>query len=1046
MDEFLAALRCDDRPLLNSILLGPHGRVAAEYLLVRYALETNLNLPNQIGHYLLLDAGTEGGFAIVYRAWNVELKCIVALKISRHGTNDNAVSRFLEEAQTVARLHHPNIIPIYEFALWNGTPYFTMPWCERGCLQQLPPTEAAQRMLAVAEAIAFAHSRGVWHMDLKPSNILLDENGQPLVADFGLALRPDEVDGEIDGRRGTPCYMSPEQATQERREITAATDVYGLGAVLYFLLTGQPPVKAGATPQETLSQAAVQKRLPPRKLNRIIPQDLDAICQKCLHLDPSRRYSTVEALSADLRAWLTFRPTLVRPPWWPRRVMLWCCLEPFWALILATTVVMVVLFGVIAYQHLERAREQLVAQQRAELFRELASEPMDPPSAGWRERVLDQVRRWREEHSEPDLELRDRVVSLLRGVDVRPLAEWNQRHNVEVSSVAFDPTPRQTRVLLGGLGEGQPTRMWYPETEEVKELISLGPGPVGFRRGRPIQFAAPDGSTPELWQLEADRRRLLALSFAAKPTGPLAVLENDLPALAMTADGGRLAAASDSAVAVWDGNTGERLLERTTVRPRAITLSSDGRLLALGEEKGRVRVISLQGGPDVVLASPHEGNEVQSVAFDPSGKRLAAGYLGYAVVFRLDGQILTYCHGGYHATTGLAWSPNGTTLMVASHLRFRLHDSFSGKSLLDVPSERGNAVAFAADGRVVVGGRRWFGTLYSTRLWRLESGLGLYTLPGLVAPTQLAVLDDRGTTAAVLTHSWQVVVYDLETGALRHSFPVPGRQPGDTTDNVALAFSPNGQSLAVSSGPRATEWDVASGTVSGSWHLPPGGVVNTLVHTSRGWLLFRAEGGGGRRIATLWELRPGSDSAPVSTWPTAFRRITRSAIAPDRDRVYFFACGAGDERHLIALTRAGTAAWELRMDRPNENIDLELDMAGESLFVRPLIEKAPAFRLDPQSGRQLDTVDSWPLCYSSEGRVGLFQIFPFQEGLYRQVSVASLGLEREYFRLGPILPFSRGCAVTRDGNRLFFPDEQGAAVMCVVPEVMRQLRELGLAD
>ena len=252
------------------------------------------------GDYELLEEIGRGGQGVVYRAHQKSLNRIVALKVIGlgHWATEAHLKRFRREAEAAASLEHPSIVPIYEVGERDGSCYFSMKFVEGGQLdavtkrEPMPIRHAAELVAKVARTVHYAHEHGILHRDIKPGNILLDQKGEPHLTDFGLA-RLVETESTVTRTLevlGTPSYMAPEQAAGNNTHVSSATDVYGLGAVLYQLLTGQPPF-AGGTTYETIRLLLDTEPRQPRVLNPKIDRDLSTICLKCLEKDPKRRYS-----------------------------------------------------------------------------------------------------------------------------------------------------------------------------------------------------------------------------------------------------------------------------------------------------------------------------------------------------------------------------------------------------------------------------------------------------------------------------------------------------------------------------------------------------------------------------------------------------------------------------------------------------------------------------------------------------------------------------------------------------------------------------------
>jgi serine/threonine protein kinase len=278
--------------------------------------------PTVPGYEILGEVG-RGGMGVVYKARQLSLNRLVALKLIRDGAlaGSQERARFRIEALAAARMRHPNIIPIYEVGEHQGRPYFAMELAEGGSLdarlagRPQPDHQAAGLIRALALAVQHAHEQNIVHRDLKPANILLTADGEPRITDFGLAKR---LDGEStalteDGAvLGTAGYMAPEQAAGRVREIGPLADVYALGAILYELLTGRPPFQAESWNQ-LLDQVLHEEPASPARLRPDVPRDLETICLKCLEKEPGRRYAAAVDLADDLGRWLAGKPVAATP-------------------------------------------------------------------------------------------------------------------------------------------------------------------------------------------------------------------------------------------------------------------------------------------------------------------------------------------------------------------------------------------------------------------------------------------------------------------------------------------------------------------------------------------------------------------------------------------------------------------------------------------------------------------------------------------------------------------------------------------------------------
>jgi TolB-like protein/Tfp pilus assembly protein PilF/predicted Ser/Thr protein kinase len=311
------------------------------------------------GDYEVLEEIGHGGQGVVYRARQKSLNRTVALKVIglAHWATEAHVKRFRLEAEAAASLNHPCIVPIYEVGEREGACYFSMGLVKGGQLdavakrEPIPIRHAAELIAKLARTVSYAHEHGILHRDIKPGNILLDEKGKPHLTDFGLA-RLVETESTVTRTMevlGTPSYMAPEQAVGNNAGVTSATDIYGLGAVLYQLLTGHPPF-AGGTTYETVRLVLDAEPRQPRLLNTKVDRDLNTICLKCLEKDPKRRYFSALALAEDLERWLKHEPIRARRTGLVTRGRKWVRRNPSIAVMAAMLLVLAVPLGVMIWK------------------------------------------------------------------------------------------------------------------------------------------------------------------------------------------------------------------------------------------------------------------------------------------------------------------------------------------------------------------------------------------------------------------------------------------------------------------------------------------------------------------------------------------------------------------------------------------------------------------------------------------------------------------------------------------------------------------------
>lgn len=330
-----------------------------------------------IGHFKLTTRLGVGGCGTVWKAYDSQLDRTVAIKIPRAGDLDpEEAERFRREAQAVARLKHSNIVSIHELGTEGDLLYFVCDYIRGVALDSwlkektLAFDQAAELTGKLADALHYAHGQGVIHRDVKPSNVLLDACYEPHLTDFGLAMlnRPD-ISHELDGFLGTPSYMAPEQAAGEAYRCDARTDVYGLGMILFQMLTGELPFRGNR--DMLLYQIQFEEPISPRKLNGPIPKDLETICLKCLQKPMAARYESAQALGDDLRCFLSGKPISARPVSLPVRAWRWCLRNRAAATALAM-LLLICLAGPLAamYQSSLRGRAEQAEQQVRDFYKE----------------------------------------------------------------------------------------------------------------------------------------------------------------------------------------------------------------------------------------------------------------------------------------------------------------------------------------------------------------------------------------------------------------------------------------------------------------------------------------------------------------------------------------------------------------------------------------------------------------------------------------------------------------------------------------------------
>jgi WD40 repeat protein len=836
----------------------------------------------KLGEFELLEELGHGGMGRVYKARQQSLGRLVALKVIRAGAPATEAERlrFRTEADAAARLDHPNIVPVYEVGEQDGVPYIAARYVEGGPLGRHlerfrdHPHAAVGLLATLARAVHHAHQRGVMHRDLKPGNILLEwragQAGAPVphITDFGLArlLDQDSSLTQTCDLIGTPSYMAPEQASGGSAAITTATDVHGLGAILYALLTGRPPF-AAPTALETLARVKECEPDPPRRLNLKVDRDLETICLTCLAKDSRNRYASALALAEDLESWLGHRPIAARPASAGKRLAKWARRHPATAAFacLAAVVVLVALAGSLWHNHvLGEALEDSNRLRHEGLAREarlrdllyvadvrLAKQAWD---SGDLPRLAELVDRQRPADGEPDRRgFGWHWLKWCLGVRLGTL----KAHDGGLLCAAVSPddrylvtADRKGTVKVWDLDGLQPICTLPGHTDEVERAV-FSPD------GRTLATCSKD-RTVLVWNVGDWTERaclkgghdMTITSVAFSPCGRLLASAGrdhrivlwDLAQMRIvrswkasldvvhdvlfTPDGNTLVSvAKDERVAkLWDVDSGkEKALCHCPADLLSVAMSPDGKMVAMGGYGNIVTLWSTED-PTTPRTDLPVSFSVRALTFSPSGSQLVAtGGTGMFSIWDVgmvgrDSRPARTIHWDGGNGRAVAFARRGDLLLTAS--------------------EEDGTVQFWDPARV--GGCETISSLYRTVMDVALSATGRGALAGRMG--EVCLLDPANRRIERILN---ILPEDPQAQALGNKKWTAGPE--------AVAFSPDGLTVAAACGDHRTRlWDVASGDLL---HTLVGheAVVTAVAFSPTGRLVATVGGSTTR----LWELPSG---------------------------------------------------------------------------------------------------------------------------------------------------------------------------------------------
>ncbi len=757
------------------------------------------------GDYELLEEIARGGMGVVFRARQVSLNRIVAVKMILAGrlAGEAEVQRFRAEAESAAQLRHPNIVAIHEVGVLEGQHYFSMDFVQGQNLTEfvrnrpLPSRQAATFLKTIAEAIHYAHQCGILHRDLKPSNILMDQSDQPHVSDFGLARQmKGDSDLTLSGQvLGSPNFMPPEQAAGKRGQVSPRSDIYSLGAILYYLLTARAPFVA-ETMTETLQQVVNEQPPAPRLLNPSALRDLETICLKCLEKEPGKRYATAQELADELGRCLRDEPIRARPMGPGGKAWRWCRRKPALTSAIFVALVLLLVLGIgspIAAFRINRARQQ--AQQKAkEATDRLWDSYLAQAHAGrWSGRAgrrFESLEALRKAAAiRPSLELRNEAIACMALVDLRVARELLDLRNGQPGA-AFD---------MGYLRYARPDAKGAIRVRRVADGAEL------------MRLTGCEPPVYNLW-FSSDGR-YLAVTFGKGPVRlkmwdlarnevvPTPAGLNDVKNLAFSHDSNTIAITTkDGAVIIYSLTSQKTLTPLAPpVAAWAIQFHPTDTRLAIANEWGlKLEVRDLETGK-VIQSIPHS-DTIYNLAWHPDGRRLATACADSRVyIWDIStGNQLAMLSGHSREVVAVAFSHAGDLLASYSwDGNVRLWDTLAARPLISTPSTGGFAhltaddhwLACLADGPSLA--LMEVATAHECRLlhWSSERGKGPSNCD--FSPDGKLLVSGHGDGV----HLWDV-------GAAKEIARLP------EGNNWSVVFAPSGKSLITSGDSGLKRWPI----------------------------------------------------------------------------------------------------------------------------------------------------------------------------------------------------------------------------------------------